>query len=104
MCQVSCGQCELFNQCSEAVIDFVEALFEAGWGGTVAWQGCRETCPRKRMEGSGEEQRGAESGIVDMVALGVWEGLDLAVKRKRAEWIGQGPAPRVSGGRRLGGA
>ena len=97
MCQVSCGQCELFNQCSEAVIDFVEGLFEAGWGGTVAWQGCSETWPKKTIVGSGEEQRGAESGIGDMVALGVWEAFDHAVETQTAELIGHGPLPEGFG-------
>ena len=95
MCQVSCGQCELFNQCSEAVIDFVEGLFEAGWGGTVAWQGCSETWPKKTIVGSGEEQRGAESGIGDMVALGVWEAFDHAVETQTAELIGHTPLGEI---------
>ena len=50
----------------------------------MAWQGCSETWPKKTIVGSGEEQRGAESGIGDMVALGVWEAFDHAVETQTA--------------------
>jgi hypothetical protein len=73
----------LVYRCSEAGIDFVEGLFEASWGGAVAWQGCSETWAKKTIVGSGEEQRGTESGIGDVVALGVWQAFDHAVEARR---------------------
>ena len=84
MCQVSCGQCEFVDRCSEAGIDFVEGLFEARWGGAVVWQSGGETWAKKTIVGSGEEERGTESGIGDVVALGVWEAFDHAVETQTA--------------------
>jgi hypothetical protein len=72
MCQVSCGQCEFVDRCSEAGIDFVEGLFEASWGGAVAWQGCGETWAEETIVGSGEEESGTQTGLGDVVAVGVW--------------------------------
>jgi pimeloyl-ACP methyl ester carboxylesterase len=76
MCQVSCGQCEFGYRCSEAGIDFVEGLFESGWGDPVAWQGCSETWAEETIVGSCEEERSTEAGISDVVALGVWQAFD----------------------------
>ena len=45
-------------------------LLKAGWGGAVAWQGGSETWAKKTIVGSGEEQRGTESGIGDVDASG----------------------------------
>lgn len=97
MCQVSCGQCELVDRCSEAGIDFVEGLFEPGWGGAVAWQSGGETWAKKTIVGSGEEKRGTESGIGDVVALGVWQTFDHAVEAQAAELIGHGTLPEGFG-------
>ena len=97
MCQVSCGQCEFVDRCGEAGIDFVEGLFEASWGGAVAWQGGGETWAKKTIVGSGEEERGAESGIGDVVALGVWQAFDHAVEAQAAELIGHGAWPESFG-------
>jgi hypothetical protein len=97
MCQVSYGQCEFVDRCSEAGIDFVEGLFEASWGGAVAWQGCCETRAKKTIVGSGEEQRGTESGVGDVVGLGVWQAFDHAVEAQTAELIGHCTLPEVFG-------
>src|ERR1700730_12595648 len=97
MCQISCGQCELVDRCSEAGIDSVEGLFEAGWGGAVAWQGGSETWAKKTIVGSGEEQRGTESDIGDVVAMGVWPAFDHAVEAQAAELIGHGTLPEGFG-------
>ena len=72
MCQVSCGQCEFADRCSEAGIDLVEGLFEASWGGAVVWQGCGETWAEETIVSSGEEESGPETGLGDVVALSVW--------------------------------
>ena len=64
-------------------------MFEASWGSAVAWQGCCGTGAKKTIVGSGEEQRGTESGIGDVVALGVWQAFDHAVEAQTAELIGQ---------------
>src|SRR5713101_1715799 len=97
MCQVSCGQCELVDRCSEAGIDFVEGLFEASWGGAVAWQGGSETGAKKTIVGSGEEECGTEAGLGDLVALGVWQAFDHAVEAQAAELIGHGTLPEGFG-------
>src|SRR5882672_2139500 len=93
MCHVLCGQSELVDRCSEAGIDFVEGLFEGSWGGSVAWQNCRETWPKKTIVSSGEEERGTESGVGDVVALGVSQAFDHAVEAQAAELIGHGTLP-----------
>ena len=97
MCQVSCGQCEFVDRRSEAGIDFVEGLFEARWGGAVAWQSGGESWAKKTIVGSGEEERGTESGIGDVVALGVWQAFDHAVEAQAAELIGHGTLPEGFG-------
>ena len=61
----------------------------------MVWQGCRETWAT--IVGSGEEQRGPESGVGDVVALGVWQAFDDAVEAQAAELIGHGPRPEGFG-------
>src|SRR5882724_2553165 len=90
MCQVSPGQCELVDRCSEVGVDFVEAAFEGSWGGAVAREGCGETWAKKTIIGSGEEESGAETGVGDVVALGIWQTLDHTMKAQAAELIGHG--------------
>ena len=93
MCQVSCGQREFADRCGEAGIDIVEGLLEASWGGAMARQGCSETWAKTTIIGSGEEERGAEAGFGDVVALGAWKALDHAVQAQAAELVGHGPLP-----------
>jgi len=63
----------------------------------VAWEGCSETWAKKTIVGSGEEERGTESGIGDVVALGVWQAFDHAVEAQAAELIGHGTRPEGFG-------
>src|SRR6516162_4213059 len=97
MCQVSCGQCEFVDRCSEAEIDVVEGLFEASWGGAVAWQGGCESWAKETIVGSGEEERGTKAGIGDVVVLGVWQAFDDAVETQATELIGHGTLPEGFG-------
>jgi hypothetical protein len=97
MCQVSCGQFEFGDRCSEAGIDFIEGLFEASRGSAVAWQGCGKTWAKKTIVGSGEEQSGAETGLGDVVAVGVWPAFDHAVEAQTAELIGHRTRPECCG-------
>ena len=63
----------------------------------MAWEGCSETWAKKTIVGSGEEERGTESGIGDVVALGVWQAFDHAVEAQAAELIGHGTLPESFG-------
>ena len=58
-----------------------------------------ETWAKKTIVGSGEEERGTESGFGDAVALGVGQALDYAVQAQAAELIGHGAGPRLCGSR-----
>ena len=55
------------------------------------------TRAKKSIVGSGEEECGTESGIGDVVGLGVWQAFDHAVEAQAAELIGHGTRPEGSG-------
>jgi hypothetical protein len=78
-------------------IDFVEGLFEGGWSSVVAWQGCGETWAEETIVGAGEEEGGAEAGVSDAVAVGVWQAFDHAVEPQAAELVGDRTLPECIG-------
>ena len=68
-------------------IDFFEVFCEGSWGGAVAWQGCGDPRAEETIIGSGEEESGTETGVGDVVAVGVWQARDRAnpdrIRRQR---------------------
>ena len=64
----------------------------------MAGQGCGEARAEEAVVGSGEEQSSAETGIGDVVVVGVWQALDHAVEVQAAQLIG--PSARTEGFRR----
>ena len=54
----------------------------------MAGQGYGETWAKKTIVGSCEEERGTETGLGDMIELGVWQAFDQAMQAQAAELIG----------------
>src|SRR5215471_9891195 len=90
MCQISRGQCQLGDRCSETGVERVEGLFEACGDGVMAGQGCGEAWTEEMIVGSREEQSGAETAVGDLVSVAVWLAVDHAVQAQAAQLVGHG--------------
>ena len=90
MCQISRGQCQLGDRCSETGVERVEGLFEACGDGVMAGQGRGEAWTEEMIIGSREEQSSAETAVGDVVSVAVWLAFDQAVEAQAAQLVGHG--------------